>query len=307
MSEPHPAPVSGARRSTVRTVALWLTIATLIAAAILGGVFIIIGDQANIAGRAWLTLLLVALFAGAVILDATAGDGPNRWYLPTSTILNVVLLAIGLLKIWNGPLQPEDTASGFVWGAQFARWIGLVAILRVALFITQLYALYFMRRAKFAATRLTATITIVLVWLTALVFVIPMAFPDLSGLGMTGYPDWWWRIAGAAVLVMAVCVVIPIVVRAFEPRAPKPAPPAGAYPPPPGYAYPPQGPYGAPQPYPGAGPGYPQPQPLPAPPAAPQPQPSPPPGQGYPQPQPQPAPPAAPPQYPHPQQPPPPA
>lgn len=237
---PSAEPASG-RPTRMRAVALWLTIATLIAAALLGGVFIIIGDQANIAGRAWLTLLLVAAFAGTVVLDGAVSSGPNRWYLPASTILDVVVVAIGLIKIWNGPLQPSDTADGGVWGAQFGRWLGVAALVRAALIITQLYWLHFVTRAKIAATRVAGRLTVVLVWLTALVFVIPLSFPNLRPLGASGYADWWWRIAGATALVMVVCVIIPLVVRAFEPKPPRQ--PRGPYPPAPGYPHPgyPQG------------------------------------------------------------------
>ncbi|HEY0248338.1 MAG TPA: hypothetical protein VGC45_08745 [Gryllotalpicola sp.] len=221
----------------MRTAALWLTIGTLVAAAVLGGVFIIVGDQANIAGRAWLTLLLVVAFAGVVLLDGSNSDGPNHWYLPASTLLDVFLVAIGLLKLWNGPLQPADTASGSVWSGQLALWVGAVAVVRIALLITQLYWLYVVARAKLPATRVTGMLTVALVWLTALVFVIPLSFPNLRPIGLSGYADWWWRIAGATALVMAVSVVIPLVVRAFEPR-----PPRSASPP-----YPPQPPAGVPQ------------------------------------------------------------
>jgi hypothetical protein len=54
------------RRSRSAVLALTLTIGTLVAAAIIGGYFIIVGDQADIAGRVWLTLLLLAAFVGAV-------------------------------------------------------------------------------------------------------------------------------------------------------------------------------------------------------------------------------------------------
>jgi hypothetical protein len=176
---------------------LFLAIGALIAAAVLGGYFIIVGDQANIAGRAWLTLMLVGLFAGAVVLDANVGNGPNRWYLGVSTIVNVVLVAIGLLKLWNGWLQPEDTSAASVW-------------------FTQLYGLYFVARARSQVGKLVAILTIGLVWITALVLAIPAAFPEPE------WPDWWWRVAGATTLVAVVTTVIPLILRAFEPKAPKP-------------------------------------------------------------------------------------
>jgi hypothetical protein len=198
---------------------LFLAVGALIAAAVLGGYFIIVGDQAHIAGRAWMTLLLVGLFAGAVVLDANVGNGPNRWYLGVSTIVNVVLVAIGLIKLWNGWLQPEDTAAASVWFVQTMRLVLIIVLFRLALLFTQLYGLYFVTRARSQVGKITAILTIGLVWVTALILAIPAAFPEPE------WPDWWWRVAGAATLVAVVTTVIPLIVRAFEPKAPKPAQP----------------------------------------------------------------------------------
>ena len=205
----------------MRTAALWLSVATLVAAAVFGGVLIVVGDQANIAGRVWFTLLLVAAFAGIVVLDGRFEDTPNRWYLPASTLLNILLVLIGLFKLWNGPLQPANSSDAWVWSGQFWRWIGLVFVVRIALLVTQFFVLQFVNRARREATKIAARVTVVLVWVTATVFILPLSFPNLEPLGIGGYADWWWRIAGATTLVMAVSVVIPLVVRAFEPRPPK--------------------------------------------------------------------------------------
>jgi hypothetical protein len=250
-----------ARRSRAATAALILTIGTLLGAAVLGGYFIIVGDQANVAGRAWLTLLLVAAFAGAVVLDANVANGPNRWYLAASTIINVVLVAVGLLKLWNGWLQPADTSDGLVWIVQAWRLLAVIVLLRVALLVTQLYGLYFVARAKSRVVKYVSILTIVLVWATALILAIPAAFPAPD------WPDWWWRAAGASALVAVVSLVIPLVVRAFDPKEPKPARPAPAFVQPGQYqaptAYtPPQQPLAPPPP--------PAPVVPPAPPAAPQ-------------------------------------
>lgn len=205
-------------RSRAATMSLWLAIGALIVAALMGGFFIIVGDQANIAGRAWLTLFLVLLFAGAVVLDAQVADGPNRWYLAASTIVNVVIVAIGLLKLWNGWLQGPNTSDPGVWAEQFGRLIGIIVLLRLALLITQLYGLHFVTRARSSVGKITSIITIGMVWVAALVLVIPAAFPAYD------WPDWWWRIAGAAALVAVVMTVIPLIIRAFEPKAPRPEP-----------------------------------------------------------------------------------
>lgn len=205
------------QRSRAATMSLWLAIGALIVAAIMGGYFIIVGDQANVAGRAWLTLFLVLLFAGAVVLDAQVSDGPNRWYLGASTVTNVVIVAVGLMKLWNGWLQGENTSDPGVWSAQFGRLIAIVVLLRLALLVNQLYGLYFVTRARSQVGRITASITIGMVWIAALVLAIPSAFPAY------GWPDWWWRIAGAASLVAVVMAVIPLIVRAFEPKPERPA------------------------------------------------------------------------------------
>jgi hypothetical protein len=221
-SAPQAPETPAVRRSRAATMSLFLAIGALIAAAVLGGYFIIVGDQANIAGRAWMTLLLVGLFAGAVVLDANVGNGPNRWYLGVSTIVNVVLVAIGLIKLWNGWLQPEDTAAASVWFVQTMRLVLIIVLFRLALLFTQLYGLYFVTRARSQVGKITAILTIGLVWVTALILAIPAAFPEPE------WPDWWWRVAGAATLVAVVTTVIPLIVRAFEPKASKPAQPVQA-------------------------------------------------------------------------------
>lgn len=215
--------------SRARTMALWLAIGTLVAAALLGGYFIIVGDQAAAAGRAWLTLILMAAFAGAVVLDATYSDGPNRWYLPASVIANVLIVLVGLFKIWNGWLQPANTADAVVWSEQWLRLIGVILLVRSVLFATQLYGLHFVTRGRSPITKVSASVSLVFAWLCALFLAIPASFPQPQ------WPDWWWRSSGAMALVAVVLAVIPLIVRAFEPRKPRaPLVPSGYAPPHPG-------------------------------------------------------------------------
>ncbi|HWL01091.1 MAG TPA: hypothetical protein VNQ52_01820 [Microbacteriaceae bacterium] len=237
------------KRSRTATFSLYLVVGTLLAAAVLGAVLIIVGDQANVAGRAWLTLLLVAAFAGAVALDSVAANGPNRWYLAASTIVNVVLVAVGLNKLWNGWLQPQNTADPVVWILQIWVFLLIVVLLRVALLVTQLYWHFFVSRAKIALTRVTGMVALLLAWISALVLAIPLALPEAD------WADWWWRIAGAAALVAVVALVVPVVVRAFEPKPPKPQPapqPIAVFDPRTGQYHVPQPPPAAPQPPPPA-------------------------------------------------------
>lgn len=225
---PRQSPAAGSR---ARTWALWLAIGTLVVAALLGGFFIIVGDQAAVAGRAWLTLVLVAAFAGAVTLDAGQSDGPNRWYLPASVMVNVVIVLIGLFKIWNGWLQPPNSADSLVWTQQLGRTLAVIVLLRLALLITQFYGLHFVTNGRSGVARVSAGVTLGFIWLSALFLAIPAAFP------VPQWPDWWWRTSGAMALVALVLAVIPLIVRAFEPRQPRepqdaPAIPYGSTPPP---------------------------------------------------------------------------
>ncbi|MCD2497337.1 hypothetical protein [Microbacterium nymphoidis] len=207
-----PAEARPAAGLNVSRIAMWLAIGMLVAAALLGGFFIIVGDQSNVAGRAWLTLLLVGAFAGAVLIDTAITRGKDPWYLGASTVVNVVIIAIGLLKIWNGWGQPADTADEVVWSVQMFRLLGVLLLLRAALGITQLYVPFTRRPTTPQVSRIAGYGAIAFGWLTALVLAIPAAFPAPE------YPDWWWRVAGATALIAVVLTVIPLIIRAFQPR-----------------------------------------------------------------------------------------
>ncbi|MDN4613339.1 hypothetical protein P5G50_02635 [Leifsonia sp. F6_8S_P_1B] len=207
-----PAPADRPRRHWSAKASLWLVVGILLAAGVLGAYSIIAGDQSNVAGRAWLTLLLVAAYGGAVLLDTNVANGPNRWYLTASISVNTVLLAAGLLKLWNGWLQGADTASAWVWTEQLFRFFGLVLLLRLALLLTQVFVLRFITRARSPRLRWLAVVTLALLWLTVLLLALPAAFPEPE------WPDWWWRLAGAGALLTVVAAVAQLVVAAFEAR-----------------------------------------------------------------------------------------
>ncbi|MFK4789734.1 hypothetical protein [Microbacterium sp. ZW T5_56] len=235
----------------VSRIAMWLAIGMLVAAALLGGFFIIVGDQSNVAGRAWLTLLLVAAFAGAVLIDTAITRGRDPWYLGASTVVNVVIVAVGLLKIWNGWGQPADTADELVWSVQMFRLLGVLLLLRAALGITQLYVPFTRKATTPPISKVAGYGAIAFGWLTALVLAIPAAFPAPD------YPDWWWRVAGATALIAVVLTVIPLIIRAFQPRDAASSAPQQQVPQAYGQpVYPPQQ-----QGYPQQQPGYPQQQP----------------------------------------------
>jgi hypothetical protein len=214
----------------VRVWALWLVVGVLIAAAVLGAAFILLGDQAAISARAWLTLLLAAAFAGTVVLDVAVGTGPNRWYFPASISIDAVLFVVGLLKTWGGFFQPDDTTDPAVWGRQFGAFLAIVVLLRVSLLISQTYGPQFAVRRPLRVTRVLASLALVLLWVTTVMLVLPLALPAAE------WDDVGSRLVGAGALMTAVLMLIPVVLLAFEPREPKPYPPT---PQPHGYGFPP--------------------------------------------------------------------
>jgi len=196
---------------------LWLAIGVLIAAAVMGSIFIIFGDQSGVAGRAWLALVLTASFAGAVVLDAAVSHGPNRWYLPVSIGVNAVLLGIGQLKVWGGFLQFSDTTEAYIWAAQTFLFFWIVTMVRVAMIITQTYGLRFVTRSTQPVSRVFAIAALIGLWLTTFLLGVPASLPEPT------WPDWWWRLAGAGAIVTVACLLVPVIMLAFQPKAPKPA------------------------------------------------------------------------------------
>lgn len=236
-SPPQVSGPQGTGRPPAARWVLWLTVGFLIAAAVIGGFFIIVGDDGGIAGRVWLTFILVMFFAGAAVLDATV-DGTNRWYVPASTITNVVLLLVGLLKIWTSWLQVDaetrqqreefNESYGYYRSSldgpeQFFRFLGVIIVLRLAILVTQFVWSQLVEKSTRPGSQMASKGVLCLFWLTALIVAIPLSLPGIQ------WPGWWWRIAGAAVLAAVVLLVIPVVFRAFEPKPPKPVAPV--YPP----------------------------------------------------------------------------
>ena len=59
--------------------AIWIAIGALIAAALVCVVWVLIGDQDGIIGRAFLTILLLAAFAGIAIVESNLAQRRSDW------------------------------------------------------------------------------------------------------------------------------------------------------------------------------------------------------------------------------------
>lgn len=186
---------------------LWIAIGALIAAALVCVIWVLVGDQDGLIGRAFLTILLLAAFAGIAILEA--GLAPNRpdWLQLASMVSWIVALLVGAVKIW----LPED---GMFFGAErFFQLLLVIGILQLAL----LHVRLFTPAAQRHVTTFTRVIYIVTVtFLVGLVgmLVFFLAFPNTFH-----YGELYWRIVVALTILVAVgTTLIPLLNALFAPK-----------------------------------------------------------------------------------------
>jgi hypothetical protein len=228
MTSPEPyASSPPARTSSLLRAAIWVAIGALIAAAIVCVVWVLIGDQNDIVGRAFLTILLLAGFAGVAILDAHLAPRRPAWFALASMATWIVTLLLGAVLIW----MPERYS--WIGFSRFIQFLLIVLVLQLMLLHIRLYMKAF-QRYDTAFTRIVAIVTITLVVALAALLVIPLAFGEWLDL-----PDIYWRIVVAVAILAAVgTAVIPLVNVLFAPKKPQPQPahygynpaiPAGPY------------------------------------------------------------------------------
>src|SRR6478735_6546931 len=127
-----PAP-SDASASPLLRAAIWVAIGALVAAAIVCVVWVFVGAQNGIVGRAFLTILLLVAFAGVTILDAHLAPKRPAWFALASMASWVAALLVGAILIW----MPERYSwNGFTRLVQF---LFIVLILQLALLHVRLY------------------------------------------------------------------------------------------------------------------------------------------------------------------------
>ena len=202
--------------------AIWVAIGALIAAALVCVVWVLLGSQNGIVGRAFLTILLLVGFAGVAILDAHLAPRRPAWFALASMATWIVTLLIGSVMIW----MPDRTP----WGgsARFVQFLVIVLILQLALLHVRLYMKAFQRYVT-AFTQTVVVITIGLVVALTALLVVPLMLSE-----WVRFADIYWRIVVAVAILAAVgTALIPLVNVLFAPRRPKrvAVPAYGAHPP----------------------------------------------------------------------------
>ena len=210
-----------AQTSPLLRAAIWVAIGALIAAALVCVVWVLIGEQNGIVGRAFLTILLLAGFAGVAILDAHLAPRRPAWFALASMATWIVTLLIGAVMIW----MPERYSwSGF---GRFLQFLFIVLILQLALLHVRLY-MKALERYVTRFTQIVAFTTIGLVTLLAVLLIIPLMLSE-----WVDFADIYWRIVVATAILAAVgTALLPLVNALFAPRKARPvaAAPAPGYP-----------------------------------------------------------------------------
>lgn len=202
---------SGPNTSLLIRGAIWIAIGALIAAALVCVVWVLIGDQQGLIGRAFLTILLLAGFAAIAILEASLAPNRADWLALLSMISWILALLVGAVKIW----LPDDTLFGGI--ERFFELLLVVGILQLALLHVRLY--------QKAAERHVTAFTRAIVWATYafLAILVGMLVFYLTFPHTFDYDELYWRIVVALTILTAVgTMLIPLLNALFAPRRPAP-------------------------------------------------------------------------------------
>jgi MFS family permease len=218
-------PAADASNSRLIRIAIWVAIGALIAAALVCVVWVLVGPSNDVIGRAFLTILLLAAFAGVAILDAHLAARRPAWFALTSMIVWVVTLLAGAFLIWM-PFKRSE--FGYNYGSGFGRFLSfllIVLVLQLAVLHLRLYTKSFLRRVT-GFTTAVGYITLALVAILAVMLVVPLVVNEFVDFG-----DWYWRLVVAITILAAVgTALIPLTNVLFAPKKPRAVGAPGSWP-----------------------------------------------------------------------------
>jgi FtsH-binding integral membrane protein len=233
MSQPVNTPTNASsdpRQARLVRSAIWVAIGALIAAALVSVVWVLVGAQNGLVGRAFLTILLLAAFAGVTLLDTHLAPRRPAWFTLASMGSWIVALLIGAFLIW----MPERTFGYSAVGVtRFLSFLLIVLILQLAVLHVRLYSKA-IDRSPSSFNRIVGYTTIGLVVVLAILLVLPLMLNE-----WIGFHDIYWRIVVAITILAAVgTALLPLVNALFAPKRPRPVAPRSAPSAPPLQAWP---------------------------------------------------------------------
>lgn len=218
MTEPTSSPQS----NKILRATIWVAIGALIAAALVCVVWVLIGDSNGIVGKAFLTILLLAGFAGVAIAESNMAQSRPTWLALTSMISWVLILLVGAFLIWM------PTSGYFGVGAERVfKFIVIALIVQGALLHARLFLKAFQRHQ----TTFTSIVTYVTIGLVVILMVM-LVLPLMTDEFVTYRPLYWRVVVALAILSAVGTALLPLVNALFAPKRPRPhlAAPYGAAP-----------------------------------------------------------------------------
>ncbi|MFT4136521.1 hypothetical protein [Microbacterium sp.] len=220
-------PITHPNSTRLLRAAIWVAIGALIAAAIVCVVWVLLGDSHGMVGRAFLTILLLASFAGIAILEANLASRRPAWFALASMVTWVLTLLIGAFLIW---MPPADLYYGEGM-ERFAKFLGIVLILQLALLHIRLY-IKAHERHRTTFTAIVTYVTIGFVVILAGMLVLPLMLGEFARF----LPIYWRVVVALAILAAVGTALVPLVNALLAPRSREPRPHAPAVPQWPTYA-----------------------------------------------------------------------
>lgn len=212
MSLPETAKTEKTNSSLLIRGAIWIAIGALIAAAIVCVIWVLIGDGNGLIARAFLTILLLAGFAGIAILEASLAPNRPDWLALASMITWIVALLVGAVKIW----LPEEYAYFDTGAERFFQLLLVVGVLQLALLHVRLFTAA-ARRHVTTFTRVIYLVTLILLVALVAMLVFFLTFPETFD-----YVELYWRIVVALTILVAVgTTLIPLLNALFAPKKPR--------------------------------------------------------------------------------------
>jgi len=212
-------PITSPESNRILRASIWVAIGALIAAALVCVVWVLIGDENGIVGKAFMTILLLAGFAGVAILEANLAPRRPAWFALTSMVSWVLILLIGAFMIW----MPTTGYYG-IGAERFFKFLVIVLIIQAAVLHVRLFIKAY-ERHQTTFTTIVAYVTIGLVVILAIMLVLPIMTEEFID-----YRALYWRVVVALAILAAVgTALLPLVNALFAPKKPRPVAPAAYY------------------------------------------------------------------------------
>ncbi len=194
--------------------AIWVAIGALIAAAIVSVVWVLIGSQSDIIGRAFVTIFLLAGFAGTAILEAHLSTRRPEWFTLISMTSWVLALLIGAFLIWMPAGFGTYGLEGFT---RLFSFLLIVLVLQLTVLHIRLYTKAIDRHPT-TFNRTVGYFTLGLVVLLAVMLVVPLMLSE-----WVRFYEIYWRVVVAVTILAALgTALVPLVNLLLAPKRPRP-------------------------------------------------------------------------------------